>query len=429
MRVVFKSTMVINLVCIVLLVVMIVPIIGSHRQSTFAIGSSEGDGTEVLNGKASTDLSVKKAANNGAWNLPFWAVPAGSDSLYILTDQTIKIGNSASANVTIGQGRIRFAMTYTDGSYEVLATQIPFSGGTDEGTIALTADLEGDNEMHTSEVEFRRFFVPTIDAPPLVSTDNLLEMIVSDHSLPADVYVLIMDINAIPEPVPLGHNVVGQPYSVRSSGAIIESLHPMLLKLSYTDLTLQGADPHTMSIFEWDPLSRQWGELGGELDDWIGKSMTTTTENFSVYSLMSTPRWTDVFTDYSGLAMRENTIVLPWEGTLVLDGLHSTGSAVSNEIAPRGSFEKWDRLSVSATRPEGTTLTVDLLDANEVPILVEVGSDTDLSELDPAQYSSLKLRATFSTDNLDKSASLDRWQITWQPPITKLYTPLIMGSE
>jgi hypothetical protein len=45
---------------------------------------------------------------------------------------------------------------------------------------------------------------------------------------------------------------VGSAYSVRASGAVLVADRPMSLRLYYNEITLAGADPHTLAIFAWD---------------------------------------------------------------------------------------------------------------------------------------------------------------------------------
>jgi uncharacterized repeat protein (TIGR01451 family) len=361
--------------------------------------------------------SVPNAAT--PWRIHFYAVPgADGTSLFVSTGQTTELATTVTCEVEVGEARYRHGMSYSieETAYETLIGGVFAPGpSTVEGTIGLSTDLDDDETLDTGPVFYRRFFVPTTGAAPLVSDDNNLEMTLSDNSLPADAYALVMSTNAIPGPLPPGHQTVGQPYSVRASGANPTSMNPMLLKLFYTDTTLGNIDPHTLSILQWSPVSREWDDLAGNLDDLVENSVTTTTDRFTVYALMSAPHWRDGFNDFTGLSEWDHVTVLLPHGDLVLDGLDYTGTATSRVVTPAIAIDEWGFLTFSSTVPSGTSLTVDVLSADGTLLLGDVTSGSSLTSIDPTIYPSLKLQATFSTDDLAYSASLQEWTVTWQP--------------
>jgi hypothetical protein len=366
-----------------------------------------------------------------SWSIHFFAVPgADGTSLFVSTGRTTQLDTSVTAEArVVGQAWHRHGMTYNleKEAYETLISGIFTPGhSTIEGNIGLSTDSDNGDALETPDVPFRRFYVPTTDADPIVSVDNNLEMTLSDHSLPADAYVLVMSANTIPGPLPPGHQLVGQPYSVRASGATVTSTKPMLLKLFYTDTALGGVDPHTLSVLQWNPVSQEWDDLGGSLDDAIEHSVSTTTERFTVYALMATTRWRDVFNDFTGLSEWDHVTVLLPNGELVLDGLSYTGTATSRAITPTVSIEEWGHITFTRTVPVGTSLTVDVLGADDTPLLSDVTSGMSLTAVDPTVYPSLKLRATFTTTDLADSASLDKWTVTWEPRSCKVYLPIIV---
>jgi hypothetical protein len=364
------------------------------------------------------------------WHIHFYAVPgADGTSLFVSTGQTADVATNAEAAVNVGGAFKHHGMTYNieESAYEVLIGGV-FTPGpfTAEGAIGLSADLSDGDTVQTPDVPFRRFFVPSTSADPVVSVDNNLEMTLSDNSLSAPAYVLVMSGNASPGPVPLGHQLVGQPYSVRASGATITSMKPMLLKLFYTDITLGEVDPHTLGILQWNPVSREWNDLDGTLDDWIENSVSTTTDRFTVYALMGTTRWRDGFNDPSGLSEREHTDILLLTSELILDGTTLTGTAVSRSITPTVSIGEWGTVSYTKTEPTGTSLTIDILEVSNNVVISDVADGTSLAMLDPNLYPSLKLRANLATDDLTETPRLDEWSITWQPRTCKTYLPLIL---
>jgi hypothetical protein len=364
------------------------------------------------------------------WSIHFFAVPgADGTSLFVSTGQTVELGSTVSAQVTVGGAASDKGMSYNTGesAYEVLIGGI-FTPGptTTEGSIGLSSDLDEEETLETPPIPFRRFFVPTTGAAPLVSDDNNMEVTLQDDTLEADSYAIVMTTNSVPGPLPYGHQLLGSPYSIRASGAVITCTKPMLLKLFYSDTILGDIDPHTLSIFQWNPVSSEWSDLGGSLDDLIERSVSTTADRFTVYALTSAPRWRDTFSDFAGLSVRENVTILVGSSELIMNAAALTGTAISRLITPTVSIDKWEALTYTRTVTTGTSLTIDLLDAANNVLLSNVASGASLAALDPTLYPSLKLRANFSTDNLSKTPSLDEWQITWQAEIRKIYLPLIL---
>lgn len=366
------------------------------------------------------------------WRLHFWAAPStDGTSLFVSTAQTSVQAGTVRAQAVGPTGKIGVGMSYNGGNsaYEVLIGAIfPAGSSIVEGQLSLTTDLDNGETLDTGPVDLRRFFVPTTNASPVVSNDNLLEMTISNNSLAADAYVVVMPTNDLPGSLPQGHQLVGSPYSVRPSGANFTSNNPLLLKLFYTTVTLGNFEPHTLSILQWDPVASAWVDLGGTLDDFIENSFTATSERFTVYGLMSAPRWADDFNDFTGLSAHEKITVLLPSGSLVLNG-EQTGTAISRPITPTVPIEEWGTLSFAKTVPDGTSLTIDVLDINDNLLLSDVTSDTSLASLDPALYASLKLRANFSTNDQATTPRLGEWRLDWQPmePETvELYLPAIL---
>jgi hypothetical protein len=373
-----------------------------------------------------------------SWNLHFYAVP-GSDgtSLFASTGQIGQLASPVYATADRGSAvdRDRFAMTY---DHDEQAYSCAFDGFFDpgpslvEGSIRITTTLSTaqslgpTSNLDTGPVDYRRFSVPTMGALPVVSGDSLLKLTLSDHSLPVDAYAIVMSTNSPPGSAPDGHSFIGQTYSVRPSGAIITSAQPMLLNLAYTTLALGDKDPHTLSAFAWDPVTKQWDDLGGDLDSLIGHQLTSVTERFTVYSLMATIRWRDIFADYTGLSEWDHVSTVPLIGGLDLDGTALTGTAVSRAITPTISSMEWGHIYYTRTVPFGTSLVIDLLASDGSLLLDNVASGTRLDTLDPIAHPSLKLRASFETDNLANSPRLDEWTITWQPKHWKLYLPVVL---
>lgn len=375
----------------------------------------------------------KEATGAIPWNLHFEAVPVGDDSLLIVTEQVAELNGDVSGGVSIGGApRTGFLMSYDkdEERYEGTAGQILIPGArSQEGTVALTATEDGNGgTLETSISGFRRYWVPNVGAGPVVSIDNLLEMVVGDNNLGVGVYVAVMANNVAPGSLPIGYQMLGSSYSVRAGGANPTSPHPMSLKMSYTETTLAGADPHSLIILGWDPVAEAWSALEGNLNDLIDKSFATATTRFGSYVLAAGTRWRDMFTDFTGLSERSNTTIFVAQGLLVLDGLSLSGSAVSRSIEPTTEIESWGTVAFEREVPAGTSLVIDVIDEQGNVILGDIESGTSLAGLDSAIYPSLKLQATFATNDAGNSPSLDEWTVDWVPQRqqAKVYLPLIM---
>jgi hypothetical protein len=375
------------------------------------------------------------------WNLHFYAVPgADGTSLFVSTGQVGQLSSPVYATADRGSAvdRDRFGMSYDQDEQAYGCT---FEGFFDPGpslvegsirittTVSTALGLGAESLLDTGPVDYGRFFVPTTGESSLVSDDDLLELTLSDHSLPVDAYAIVMSTNSPPGPPPAGHRFVGQTYSARASGAIITSTHSMLLNLAYTSLALGDTDPHTLSAFAWDPVSMAWQDLGGRLDSLIGHQLSTVTDRFTVYGLMSTTRWRDIFTDLSGLSDWNHVYVPPLSDELALYGTALNGTAVSRLITPTVSSMEWGHLTYTSTVPAGTSLVIDVLAGDGSLLLEDVTSGASLNTLDPIAHPSLKLRAALSTDNPANSPLLDEWIITWQPRHWTTYLPLILKAH
>jgi hypothetical protein len=205
----------------------------------------------------------------------------------------------------------------------------------------------------------------------------------------------------------------------------------MSLRMYYDYATLAGADPHNLAIFAWNASDKRWNNLGGRLF-YEQHFLTLATRCFTTYALVATPSWRDEFDGFDGLDFPGPTQGVALGGTLenrtlVLRDTVTQGVAVSKPITPTGGFVHWDHLTFTRTvDPPTTTLTVDVLAPDGTPILTDVPSGIDLSQLDAEGYPALKLRANLSSTVLGASPALDRWLLTWQVEEHKVYVPLVL---
>lgn len=124
-------------------------------------------------------------------------------------------------------------------------------------------------------------------------------------------------------------------------------------------------------------------------------SMTTTNHLFS-------PRLEEVRLTYSQFA--------------------ANGQARSVLITPL-NLGKWTQIGYTATLPISTALQVDVWDVSNTPVLTDIASGADLSQLDVEIYPALKLVARLTTEDRSTSPQLDAWALAWAPPPTPTPTP------
>lgn len=361
---------------------------------------------------------------------PFLYIVPGQDGTDLfISAGSAEVGGTVVANVRIGPSCHKGdTMTYSNTVQAYVTTMyhedlIP--GSSQEGDIFITTTLG----LDTGAVDFNRTYVPSSTIQSIHSTDGNLQLrLVSTDTITYDTYVAVVPSYASPGPAPLGHRFVGSIYSVRAAGALVETDRPMSLRLCYNNITLAGADPHTLALFRWDAYNKRWDNPGGTLFS-DQHYLSVTTSRFTTYALMATPAWRDEFDDLSGLDLFNN---VTWGGTpedrmLVLVSTATSGSAVSQPITPTTAFANWDRLTFTRTvDPPTTTLTVDVLSLDGSTVLTDVASGTSLAALvDPAQYPSLRLRVNMSSTVAGETPALKVWQLAWQVKEYKVYLPVI----
>jgi hypothetical protein len=100
----------------------------------------------------------------------------------------------------------------------------------------------------------------------------------------------------------------------------------------------------------------------------------------------------------------------------------TSGQARSVTITPL-SLGEWTQIWYTATVPISTALQIDMWDVSNTPVLTDVASGADLSQLDVEIYPALKLVARLTTEDGSASPQLDAWALDWAPPPTATPTP------
>jgi hypothetical protein len=271
---------------------------------------------------------------------------------------------------------------------------------------------------------FDRTYLPG-DEPAFVYTpDTMSELFVPVGSLRAESYLVMMDAVGLPGDLPSGHVMVNKPYSIRASGAITQSITPLLLKLYYRPDSVANIDPHRLSIYYWDAGSAQWLDTHSEpMDSLPGHAVGI--RRFGTYALLAGAAWRDTFQDYSGVAQRQN-LELIFGGRLALQGSATHGWLTSTAIAPTDLAFTWDTVSFARETPTGTALRVDVLAADGSELLHDVASGASLASISAVDHPTLRLRGTFDSPAAGLSPYLDQWSISWTVQGHRIFLPMIV---
>jgi prepilin-type N-terminal cleavage/methylation domain-containing protein len=151
------------------------------------------------------------------------------------------------------------------------------------------------------------------------------------------------------------------------------------------------------------------------------------TMNVKTLSTYSEEFFSDSFSDESKISQKENVIVGEGKVSLATDtqGYFPSGYLFSVEISP-ASLVKWESFSFNDEEPAGTDLKYQVYFASGTEWVLIPDSDlpgnsvgfddspVDLSNLSTTTYSSLKLKANFSTNSTSQTPILYDWQVSWQ---------------
>ncbi len=144
--------------------------------------------------------------------------------------------------------------------------------------------------------------------------------------------------------------------------------------------------------------------------------------------------FSDSFLDESKISQKENLSVYDGKATLATttEGYYFSGHLFSIEISPSNLIE-WDEFSFTDQKPIGTDLRYQIYFASGTEWYLIPDSDlagnsfgfsfspVNLSNLSTTTYSSLKLKANFSTNSTSQTPVLEDWQVSWR---TSLPTPI-----
>jgi len=151
--------------------------------------------------------------------------------------------------------------------------------------------------------------------------------------------------------------------------------------------------------------------------------------SFTVYTLSTWGQefFSDTFSDESKISEKSNVSISDGEAKLATttEGYYSSGYLISIPISPQNLIS-WENFSFSDSEPEGTDLRYQIYYASGTDWFLIPDSDlpgnsvgfddspVDLSNLSTTTYSSLKLRANFSTNSTSSTPTLFDWQLSWK---------------
>jgi prepilin-type N-terminal cleavage/methylation domain-containing protein len=149
--------------------------------------------------------------------------------------------------------------------------------------------------------------------------------------------------------------------------------------------------------------------------------------NVKTLSTYSEEFFSDSFSGESKISQKENLIVGGGQVSLATDtqGYLPSGYLFSVEISP-ASLVKWESFSFNDEEPAETDLKYQVYFASGTEWVLIPDSDlpgnsigfdegpVNLSSLSTTTYSSLKLRANFSTNSTSQTPILYDWQVSWQ---------------
>jgi hypothetical protein len=122
------------------------------------------------------------------------------------------------------------------------------------------------------------------------STDGNLSLHLDVSSLPgSEAYFVIVPPGAVPGPLPEGLVLIGDPYDVTASGALVTLEKPAILKLYYDQALLNTESaPEGLGIYRWNSISETWQVVAGTVDE-EQKAIVAPVTTLGTYALLAPP--------------------------------------------------------------------------------------------------------------------------------------------
>jgi len=178
----------------------------------------------------------------------------GADPSVIVTEPGSEVGHAPTLSYSPGTA-----------TYE---GQISFSA-TERGTGRIRAVGAVGGGLVRLQSTYRLQRVLNDQSSDVYSDDGNLSLHLEPGSLPGDeAYLVVMPPGALPGPLPEGLVLVGDPYDVTGSGALVTLEKPAVLRLHYDGALVTSASaPAGLGLYRWDPRGERWQAVEGELDE------------------------------------------------------------------------------------------------------------------------------------------------------------------
>jgi hypothetical protein len=156
------------------------------------------------------------------------------------------------------------------------------------GHVASSMEITGTNVTSTTvtsgERKYERWLINRDRLEALSTVDGFLRLILNANTLPADPsYIVVVDTHA-PVDAPLGWRSVSTAYSIQPSGAVQQASRNYLLILKYLDALLQDGDPGDLALHRFNPETKQWDQVGGNVDQ-ANSEIILSTVQFGTFML------------------------------------------------------------------------------------------------------------------------------------------------
>jgi hypothetical protein len=341
-----------------------------------------------------------------------------------------RLGSLAQIGASLLVGRTAHEPSHTQFDPLINGYDLTFEGVTEPYTNSPMITLEvttttGTSNTLLARTDFEQHYVPGDQSATITSLDNAVRMFVPAGALLPDSYVIINSTVQLPGDPPMGFRQLSSAYSIRASGAVSQSLSPMLLEMDFDPGMLAGRNRYTVSMFWWDELQNQWQDVESEPSGTM-PTQSRSLRRFGIYVLMAGTTWRDTLQNYEALGNRQNVRVT--HGRLELSSAQTSGYAESSVIMPDTPFSNWGEVHYVAEAGNGTTLTIDVLAADRTVLLSNVPDGASLAGLDPVAHPGLLLRVNLTSQQADISPALDSWSVSWHaltPSTQRFFLPWI----
>ena len=279
---------------------------GSEAGDTIRVASFDGGlaGNVTVGPNESLSLtlaSVSGLAVQAAKGIPHLQVRANPNPNSDQVDLFISLQNfgpNADPEVIITEPGSEVGQAPTlsyspvSGAYE---SQISFSA-TERGLGRIRALGAVGNSLVRLQSTYRLQRATNISPTHIFSNDGNLSLYMEPGSLPgSEAYFVVMPPGAVPGPLPAGLVLVGDPYDITASGAVVTLSKPAILNLHYDGALVNPAViPEGLGIYRWDQNKQAWQAVSSVPDTAL-KAMTAPVTVLGTYALLAPPgSWMEI---------------------------------------------------------------------------------------------------------------------------------------